>query len=119
MHAGTEMPTWNEPFENASLPLATTGRIPAPRAFAKAVSLEGEAPEHGYVKYVSPLPRLMLIARMLYVAWFEITKLIAATCVDAFEVRPLNTSRPRTFVSGATPTTMPETLVPCRPAAGS
>ena len=43
------MPTWNAPFENASLPLATTGSR-RPLAFAKAVSRESEAPEQGDVK---------------------------------------------------------------------
>ena len=93
--------------------------MPAARAFANAATRASAGSVHGDVLNVSAEPRLMLIARMLYVACCEITKLIAATCVEVLELSPLNTSRPRSFTSGATPATIPDTFVPWKPAAGS
>ena len=112
MHAGLAMPMWLEPFAKRLFAVAITGMIPAARAFANAATLASVGFVQGEVLKSSDVPRLMLIARMLKVAWLEITKLIAETCVEVFELAPLNTSRPRSFVSGATPTTMPETFVP-------
>src|SRR3954463_6568909 len=92
----------------ASLPDATTDKMPRVRAVAMATASASAVQALVY----APPPKLMLIATMLYFAWFSTAQLIAVKMVLVSAVAPSKTSSAMTRAPGATARIVPDTLVP-------
>ena len=104
LHAGLAMAS-----VLASLPDATTDRMPRARAVAMATASASLL--HALVN--APPPKLMFSATMLYLALFSMAQLIAARMVLVTALVPSNTSSAAILAPGATASTVPATLVPC------